>query len=216
MKGMILIFGLLGVMILLISGCTDYDTGPGGEIPGTEIPEGTATQTETYGGTKETLSENYKTDGIISEGEYSNHKTLSEGLFDLYWTASGDTFYAGITGKSTGWVAIGFEPSSNMKDADIILGGVKSDGAYIYDMYSTGNFGPHPPDTELQGINNINNYEGTEKSGETTIEFSRKLNTGDPFDKVIKPGSGQKIIWALADSDEPSFKHNIKKGTATI
>ncbi len=33
-----------------------------------------------------------------------------------------------LKGKTTGWVAIGFEPSYAMKDADMVIGGFRMEG----------------------------------------------------------------------------------------
>ncbi len=51
---------------------------------------------------------------------------------------------------------------------------------------------------------------------EPLSNFPRKTDTGDSYDKVLIPGAEITIIWAIADSDEPLFKHNLMKGTDTI
>jgi hypothetical protein len=56
------------------------------------------------------------------------------------------------------------------------------------------------------------NLVGTKTSGQTIIEFKRKLNTGDKFDKAFVPGQNVSMIWAMADTDVDQQKHNIAKG----
>lgn len=117
-----------------------------------------------------------------------------------------------LVGKTKGWVAIGFEPTSRMKDADMIIGWVQDGKVKVIDAYSTGETGPHPPDEKLGGRSDILSYGGSEKGGVTVIEFKRKLSTGDKFDKDLKPGSTVKFIFAMADADEFTKKHNVAKG----
>jgi len=72
----------------------------------------------------------------------------------------------------------------------------------------SGDFGPHPPDTQLGGTDDILASAGKFDNGYTTIEFKRKLDTGDKFDKPLSKGVN-KIIWAY--SGEPVFtvKHTM-------
>ena len=127
-----------------------------------------------------------------------------------------DMIYFGLETTSSGWAGIGFEPTTRMKDADIVLGGTENGVPYLFDMFSTGPTGPHPPDTELGGTYDIAEYDAKEQAEGTVVEFSRKTDTGDSYDKVLTPGSEITIIWAQANSDEPLFIHNIGKGSETI
>ena len=152
-------------------------------------------------------------DGKIEEGEYSNHVNL--GKMEIYWRTDGEYLYMALKGATKGWVAIGFGPTQAMKDADMVIGWVKDGKATVVDAYSTGVYGPHPPDTKLGGTNDILAFGGSE--GEyTIIEFKRKLNTGDKYDKVLEPGKTINIIWAMADQDVFTQKHNVAKGKAEI
>jgi len=96
-----------------------------------------------------------------------------------------------------------------MKDADMIFGFVKDGKVEVYDLYSTENFGPHPPDTELGGTDDILEYSGKEEGGFTTIEFKRPLNTDDEFDIPISKGIN-KIIWAYGSNDSLTVKHSTR------
>lgn len=93
-----------------------------------------------------------------------------------------------IKGHTTGWVAIWFEPSVAMKDADMIFGWVQDGQIVVMDTYSTGTYGPHPSDEEPGGTNDILAFAGKEENGYTVIEFKRNLDTGDQYDKAFKPG----------------------------
>ncbi|MFX0087718.1 MAG: DOMON domain-containing protein [Candidatus Hodarchaeota archaeon] len=159
-------------------------------------------------------------DGVISSGEYSSSKSLNGGNYQLFWEAIDSTSISiGILGKTTGWVAIGFDPSSQMLDADIIFAWVESNGTVvIFDAFSTNpTGGPHPPDTELGGSNDILDYNGSENETSTTIEFSRLFSTGDQdYDNDIPIEGDIVIIWAFGTSDSFSQYHGGARGTTTI
>lgn len=158
----------------------------------------------------------WKADGVITTREYDDEVTVANGRMTVYWKNNGDTLYMGLRGQVTGWVAIGFEPTTGMKDADMILGYVSGGRVLVLDQHATGTFGPHPSDTELGGTSDILESGGSESGGVTVIEFSRKLNTGDRFDRVLVPGSTTRFIWAMADADVPATQHNIARGSGQL
>lgn len=147
-------------------------------------------------------------DGVIGSGEYEHKATAADGDLEIHWRIEGDTIRMAMRGRTTGWISIGLEPTTLMKDADMIIGWVDdSGGPHILDCFSQGNFGPHPPDTEIGGTDDILDFGGSESGGWTVIEFTRKLNTGDRFDKPIDPQGVLKLIWALGDDDDHTSQH---------
>ncbi|UCE12318.1 MAG: hypothetical protein JSV04_08955 [Candidatus Heimdallarchaeota archaeon] len=155
-------------------------------------------------------------DGTISEDEYSSSTSFASGDYLFYWQIEGDTIYIGLIGKTEGWVAIGFEPTIAMKDADMIFGWVESNGTVItIDAFSTGNYGPHPADRDLGGSSDIASFDGSESSGSTTIEFSRLLTTGDQYDNTIPSTGTYNIIWAIGPGDDFGVKHT-NRGSGII
>jgi hypothetical protein len=151
-------------------------------------------------------------DGIISSDEYSKSKNL--GGYELNWDSDGQNIYFGIKAKTTGWIALGIQPGSKMKGADIILGYVEGGKAYVSDHFSAGDFGPHKVDTEFGGENNILEYGGGEEGEYTTIEFKRALDTGDKYDQALSPGLND-IIWAFGTDDKAAQKH-VTRGYSEI
>ncbi len=155
-------------------------------------------------------------DGVISNDEYLASKSFSSGDYMLYWQIEGDMIYFGIEVDTSGWVAVGFEPTFAMKDADMVFAWVESNGTVvIFDVYATGNYGPHPPDVDQGGTFDILSYDGLEGSGKTTIEFSRKLNTGDTYDKIIPTSGTFNIIWATGTADNFGLQHD-RRGSASL
>jgi hypothetical protein len=169
-------------------------------------------------------TEKWTADGVVSANEYARSMNLvgpktsgySGGDLEICWKNDADFFYMALKGNTTGWVSVGFEPEEWMKNADMIIGSVDNSKAIVLDEFSTGNYGPHVPDTDLGGTNDILEYGGKEQNGQTTIEFKRKLNTGDKFDKPFVPGQKVSLIWAMADTDVNHQKHNLAKGEGVL
>lgn len=158
----------------------------------------------------------WKPDGVVVENntstEYSHKLDFADGKLVIYWRNDDEYLYMALEGQTNGWVAVGFGPTTGMKDADMVFGWVKDGDVTLLDLYSTGVTGPHPRDTDLGGTSDILDYGGMEDNGSTTIEFKRKLDTGDDYDKAFSRGQTVKIIWALATVDELATKHNIVRG----
>ena len=146
-------------------------------------------------------------DGVISDGEYRG--TATYGDFSISWSNDNDYVYIGIKARMSGWAAVGFGAETFMKNADIIEGSVKDGNLTIADMFSTGEFGPHPPDTQLGGTDDILASGGKAGDAFTVIEFQRKLDTGDKFDKPLVKGIN-KIIWAYSGQPVLTVKHSSR------
>jgi hypothetical protein len=153
------------------------------------------------------LEEGWSADGIIKAREYRGSNIYGD--YKIHWLSDDLYVYIGIKAETSGFVSIAVQPGSRMKDADMVFGFVKNGETTILDLFSTGNFGPHPPDTELGGTNDILEFAGSEQDGFTTIEFKRKLVTGDKYDNPLSKGVN-KIIWAYGSTDELSQKHTSR------
>lgn len=151
----------------------------------------------------------FKADGVITDGEYTSKQTYDNGNYELQWTSDIENIYIAVKAKTTGFVSIGIQPGTTMKDADIVFGFVKDGKAQVFDLFSTGSFGPHPPDIELGGTNDIFEFGGKEDGGYTIIEFKRSLKTNDKNDNEIVKGLN-KIIWAYGTADALDIKHSVK------
>lgn len=149
-------------------------------------------------------------DGVVAEGEYSKNLSLSGGRYVLHWKNDAENLYMALEARTEGFVAIGFEPSQGMKDADMVMGWATKREATVLDLYSTGIYGPHPPDEELGGTDDILKFGGAEFDGWTVIEFKRRMNTGDEFDQPLKPGQTVDIIWSISGTDSLDIRHNAR------
>ena len=165
----------------------------------------------------ETPGNEVSLDGVISEGEYHFEASFNEGKFVIYWRIEGDHIYMALSARTTGWVSLGIEPTVKMKDADMIIGWVSEGGeAHLLDCFSTGDYGPHPPDTTLGGTDDLPDYGGSEWNGRTILEFRRLIKTADGFDQEFKLDGPMEIIWAVGDDDDYSSGHAGERGSGTL
>jgi len=132
-----------------------------------------------------------------------DHKLDVEKM-DVFWRIDGDKIHVKLSARTTGWVAIGFDPEKAMQGADIIIGAVKKGKVRIEDHYGDRKRG-HKADKKLGGANHVLDPKGMEENGVTTITFSLALDSGDQWDKPIDPSKWSRIMIAYGRGRD-SFK----------
>src|SRR3972149_3843225 len=76
-------------------------------------------------------------DGRIAEGEYASHYVARGIGRELHWTIEGDSIYIGLRAPTTGWLAIGWDPSGPiMEGEDILIGYIRGRGLFLPDYYT--------------------------------------------------------------------------------
>jgi hypothetical protein len=127
--------------------------------------------------------------------------------FGLYMGTDGTDLTLRLRAPTTGWVAVGFDPSSMMKDADIVIGYVSGDGVFVRDDWGTGPTS-HQPDTALGGTDDVTGVSGEESDGVTTISFTIPLDSGDPYDRELEAGTHEVLIAFGPDGAEGFEGHH--------
>lgn len=123
---------------------------------------------------------------------------------NVQWKIDGSMISVQVSGATTGWVAVGFDPSKQMADANIIIGYVENGEVFLRDDYGIGNV-RHGADVDNGGTYDLTNVEGTEAGGVTTIRFTMPLESGDALDKPLIPGSRYKMIMARGPDGADDF-----------
>lgn len=120
------------------------------------------------------------------------------------WRVNGETIAVRMEAPTTGWVSIGFDPARIMQDANMIMVAVTDEGVQAEDHFGTGRI-RHAPDTELGGSSDILSVDATEADGRTEVTFSIPLNSGDVYDRVLRPGTVHSFIVAYGKQDDDDF-----------
>ena len=144
-------------------------------------------------------------DVLAASGAYEHELTVEDMVFA--WTVDGDVLNVRLQGKTDSWVGIGFNPTSRMKDANIIIGFVKGGKVEVLDHYGTTEH-QHQMDSRIGGESNVSNVSGKEADGMTEISFSIPLQSNDPKDRPIWTDKPNTVLLAHgAGRDSFRTKH---------
>lgn len=117
---------------------------------------------------------------------------------------SADSLMITISAPTTGWIAVGFEPTSFMEDADLIIGYVDQGYPHVRDDFGTGTV-THDSDVNLGGTRDITRIGGAETATETHISFSIPYDSGDIYDKQLTEGNTYTFIFAYGADGSDDF-----------
>lgn len=148
--------------------------------------------------------------GNVSAQEYDH--TAKAGDMSFSWKIVDKNIHVKLSGETTGWIAVGFNPTDQMKDANFVIGYVKDDKVTIEDDFGHEERA-HKMDEDMGGKNDVTVVGGEEKGKTTTIEFSIPLDSGDKYDTVIDP-NGETVVLLAYGGSRDSFKSKHKYRTA--
>lgn len=151
----------------------------------------------------------------IEEGRLLNDgfKEITDRGIIFQWKVVGDYLKIRLSAPTEGWVAVGFNPSNMMKDADYKLAYVEDGQTFIEDHYGSG-YISHKEDTNLGGTGDFELDGGSEENGVTSVGFTIPLNSGDAYDKILKEGDEVKVLLAYSGRD--SFRRKHKERTSVV
>lgn len=150
-------------------------------------------------------------DGKIASGEYAKTLKHEKSGLTLSWSIVGDTLYMAVQGESNGWLGIGFmaEEDDKKKGADMYLFAMVGGKFTAMDMVQVKRTGAPKLDTDEGGKSSLLAAAGTYAGKTWTVEFSRKLKTGEATDIDIT--AGKKMLVLLADGADMDPKEEHKK-----
>lgn len=151
---------------------------------------------------------------LISALDNKSNK-VEEGGMNISWEIKNSDIIFTISAPTLGWVAIGFEPTKMMKDADLIIGHVSDGKVYVEDHFAHKATG-HKSDVSLGGEDNVKIISGEEVDGRTTITFSIPLSSDDKYDKVLEVGKQYTMIFAYGKKDNYKSIHKYRRKEVII
>jgi len=152
-------------------------------------------------------------DGIIHTGEYAH--AMEAGGFRVYWTNDDVVLRIGLFSPGTGYVAIGLDPERRMQGANFIIGAVRNGKTEIRDDYGIASL-THGSDIDQGGTNDILAYAGQELNGQTTLEFIIPMDSGDAFDKPLRPGETYGVLVAYHDTNDNFSVRHSQRGSGEM
>ncbi|KAL2101939.1 hypothetical protein ACEWY4_003700 [Coilia grayii] len=111
--------------------------------------------------------------------------------------------------NTTGWIGFGLSPNGDMTGADIIIGGVNSDGYYFGDYHGIGKEMPLLDQKQSYSLLSL-----TEADGQTTMRVKRSIKSCDVDDHPITE-LPVKLIYAYGLTDDLGY-HRKRRGTKEL
>ncbi len=151
-------------------------------------------------------------DGKIGASEYGKTFKHDASGITLSWTVAGDTIYVGIRAQAEGWVGVGFLPekTKSKQGADQYIFTVEGGKPVAFDLYQSSAAGPPVLDEQNGGKKSILQSAVVREGNAVTVEFSRKLKTGEKTDMDIVLGKKFSLLLAVGASEAWRAPH---KGT---
>ncbi len=142
-------------------------------------------------------------------GKYSHGIAVRDMRF--FWTLQGDSIDIKLTAPTNGWMGVGFNPEmpENMKGANFLIGFVKGGKAEVFDHYGT-ETKKHKEDATIEGKSDVSNVSGSELDGQTVLEFTVPLDSGDAMDKPVSVQGETVVLLAYGRSDSIVLKHRFR------
>ena len=136
--------------------------------------------------------------------------------FSYRVTADGENLEGIISAATTGWVSVGFNPTVQMRDANIIIAYVLDNETFIRDDWGTSNIS-HASDVSLGGTSDISVISGSEEGGLTSVHFVIPLDSNDQYDQPLTIGETYPIIVARGPNGANNFtSQHSAAGSAQI
>ncbi|MCF7793298.1 MAG: hypothetical protein K9N09_05920 [Candidatus Cloacimonetes bacterium] len=158
--------------------------------------------------------------GVTTGGDISldndtqnfNMETVED--FTFKWKVVGDSLRCMLLAPTTGWLAVGFDPTDDMQNANFIIGYVNNGTTYVRDDFGVSET-MHSADVGLGGENHVTRVFGHEESGISEIRFTIPLNSGDQYDRILIPGQTYEIIFAYGfnGADDFNSMHDEEEDT---
>jgi len=150
-------------------------------------------------------------DGRIGEDEYRNRLVDPATGMRVHWQNDDVVLYVGLVSPGTGWLSIGFGPQRMMQGANIVIAAIAGQAFTIEDHY-----GNAPTSHRRDDVDHILQAGGSEAEGRSIVEFAIPLNSNDPQDVALQPGSEVTIILAYHGADDRLTAIHSARSTTSI
>jgi hypothetical protein len=142
-------------------------------------------------------------------------KTITAQEFTFQHRIDGDNLVASVSCPTAGWVAVGFNPTTFMSGARLIMGCVKDGQPVIEQDYGTGWFS-HREVSSLGGKNSIVAADCKSENGVVTLSFTTPLESGGAKDTAIVLGKPTRLIFATGKGTDFKEKHVSNAKTKVV
>jgi hypothetical protein len=144
-------------------------------------------------------------------GRKLQQRSVSKSGMTVNWNCQKNRMFFEMSAKTTGWLTLGFNDTPGIKGAYLLMGRVVDGKAEVVEHYTL-QAGDYRPIASLGGTTQVEDVDGVEKNGESTIYFSLPLAVAGKYQKQLV--QGKRYHWILAYSREDDFQHHSIMRTA--
>lgn len=134
---------------------------------------------------------------------------VTSGPMTFKWSIEGNNLRGTVRAKTTGWVAVGFNPSKGMKDAMFVLGAEKDGKVKVENHFGTSERA-HESYASLGCKETLTNTTGKLDGEYTEISFTIPTNASDKCSKPLNLNGDTKLLMAHGSGKKFSFGHPFK------
>jgi hypothetical protein len=146
--------------------------------------------------------------GATSAHANTLHEVKAESM-TFRWKIEGNLMHGILRAKTTGWVAVGFNPSKGMKDASYVIGAEKDGKVKVENHFGTSERA-HLSNKELGCKETITNAKGRLDGDFTEISFTIPTDTNDKCAKPLSFTQDTKVLLAYGSGKRFTFGHPFK------
>ncbi len=131
---------------------------------------------------------------------------------EVSWVFGGDQVHFQISAPTTGWVAIGFNETDQLKNTYLIMGSVADETVTVLEHFVVGSEDYRSVET-FGAPKLIHGTEGKEDTKGTVIKFSLPVKAIDSYRKELNKGNTYFLLMAFSLADD--FQHHSIMRTQT-
>ena len=132
---------------------------------------------------------------------------IEVGGMQIDWHFEGQYLVVDVTAPDNGWVGIGFNPSNDIVNTNLIMAGVREGKPYLSERFVVG-IGDHRSVSQLGGSVVAKLMSAEEKPGSTHICFSMPIKSLDRYHYNLSPS--QELFFICAFSMEDDLNHHSR------
>ena len=127
---------------------------------------------------------------------------VPNGSYSVQWCTEAENVNFRVTANATGWVALGFSNNQLMPSSDIIQ---TNGNGQIKDGWAVARAAP-----ATDAFQDVTLHTATEAGGQTIVEFSRPIDTGDVDDLSLD--TPRFLLWAFHATNDSFITRHSNRG----
>ncbi len=152
--------------------------------------------------------------GIYQKTNAQEMREVNKNGMKVGWEIIDDQLYLEMSAPTKGWVAVGFNTTSELTGTSLLMGHVQGVKSEVVDFFVRAP-GDYEPVTVLGGVSVVTQSEGKEEGGATHLSFRIPLLPNSEFHQQLVAGGTYHLLMAYSLEDD--FKHHsVMRTSMTI